>query len=126
MRILIADDSTLCRLTIKRFLSWNKCYDIAEAANGVEVLEQHRVFKPDLIFMDITMPVLDGISVLRIISKIDKTVKIVIVSSLGNQRFIHAESLKQGAFFTLPKPVNQDSLMQVLDAVQKLANVGGK
>lgn len=97
MKLLIADDSRLSRTALKDFFNGVSQIEISEAANGIEVLEEHRVFQPDVIFMDIAMPLLDGMAALKILSMIDKQVKVVVVSSIGDQQSVKDDCLRHGA-----------------------------
>lgn len=108
MRILIADDSTLSRKTLRKMLETFPELQFAEAANGIEVLEQHRDFKPDLIFMDITMPHMDGVATLRILRCIDRQVKVIVATALGGQKVLVKECRALGASAVLSKPLTKD------------------
>lgn len=108
MRVLIADDSILSRKTLKRILEAFPELQFAEAANGIEVLEQHRDFKPDLIFMDITMPHMDGVATLRILRCIDREVKVIVATALGGQRTLVKECRALGASVVLSKPLTKE------------------
>lgn len=114
MRLLITDDSKLSRLTIKHFFDNIADIEITEAANGIDALDQHRIFKPDVIFLDITMPQLDGIATLKIINMIDKAVKVIIVTSIGEQRSIQVDCKKYGALAVLSKPVEKEAVLDLL------------
>ncbi len=108
MRILIADDSTLSRKTLIKMLETLPELEFAEAANGIEVLEQHRDFKPDLIFMDITMPHMDGVATLRILRCIDRKVRVIVATALGGQKILVKECRALGASVVLSKPLTKD------------------
>lgn len=114
MRVLIVDDSDFSRNTLKHYLAEIEDIKIAEASNGIEALEKHRTFQPEVIFMDITMPDLDGLGTLKIFSLTDKKVKIIMVSALGNQQYICDEALKHGAFTVLAKPLKRDVALTAL------------
>jgi two-component system chemotaxis response regulator CheY len=124
MRILLVDDSDFSRATLKHFFTELSDIEIVEAANGIEALEKHRSFKPEIIFMDITMPDLDGLGTLKIISLTDKKVKIIMVSALGNQNYICEEATKYGAFAIMAKPVNRDMALQTLLNAQAQLKAG--
>lgn len=124
MRILIVDDSDFSRVTLKHFFSEITDLEFMEASNGIEALDYHRSFKPDIIFMDITMPHLDGLGTLKILSMTDKKVKIIMVSALGNQSFVCQEALKNGAFSILAKPVTQDLALKTLRNARNQIRVG--
>lgn len=66
MKILVVDDEDLARQKIVRFLSESKTlFEIREASNGLQALEMAAKFQPDLIFLDIEMPGLNGLQVLQ-------------------------------------------------------------
>ncbi len=124
MRILLVDDSDFSRATLKHFFAEIKDLEITEASNGIEALEKHRSFKPEIIFMDITMPDLDGLGTLKILSLTDQKVKVIMVSALGNQNYICEEALKYGAFAVLSKPIKRDIALQALLDAQDQIKIG--
>ena len=66
-KILITDDALFMRVTLKNILTQNG-YEVAgEATNGQEAVEKYAALRPDLVLMDITMPVMDGITACRTI-----------------------------------------------------------
>ena len=75
--VLIVDDTATMRVLEQAALG--PCYDYAEAKNGAEALEQVARQKPDLILLDITMPVLDGISTLRALKQQPETAGIPVI-----------------------------------------------
>lgn len=119
MKLLIADDSRLSRTALKDFFNGVSQIEISEAANGIEVLEEHRVFQPDVIFMDISMPLLDRIAALKILSMIDKQVKVVVVSSIGDQQSVKDDCLRHGAFAVLSKPLTKEAVYQLLQKLRE-------
>jgi two-component system chemotaxis response regulator CheY len=60
-RIMITDDALFMRVTLKNILTQNGLEVVAEASNGREAVELYEQHKPDLVFMDITMPEMDGL-----------------------------------------------------------------
>ncbi|HWR41426.1 MAG TPA: response regulator [Patescibacteria group bacterium] len=119
MRVLIADDSALSRSILKNIISAVPNVEISEVSNGVQALEQHRFFRPDVILMDITMPQLDGVATLKIIKKIDKEVQVIIVSSIGRQKTYYTECYNYGAFAVLSKPIEKELVLKTFyDATQ--------
>lgn len=111
MKILIAEDSSFMRNVLKDILS-EQGHDLIEAANGKETLEKYDVEKPDLVLLDIIMPEVDGMEVLR---KIGRTAKIVVISAVGQEKMIE-EAKKLGALDYIVKPFDND---KVLEAVKK-------
>jgi len=124
MKILLVDDSDFSRTTLKHFFAEIKDIEIAEASNGIEALEKHRSFRPKIIFMDITMPDLDGLGTLKIISLTDQKVKIIIISALGNQKYLCEEAFKYGALVVLAKPIKKAIALQALLDAQNQIRVG--
>lgn len=128
MKILIVDDSALSRSTTSKIVMETKqtvALKIAEAVNGIEALEKHRLFKPELIFLDITMPHLDGVTTLRTIRLTDWRVVIVMITALGSHQHIATECLKLGASDIVAKPVDCVILHSIIHKVQAGLLVGG-
>jgi two-component system chemotaxis response regulator CheY len=71
---------------------------------------------PDLVILDITMPIVDGLEALANIMEIDKDAKVIIVSSLGNKEMIK-EALAKGAKQFVTKPFNADHVSMIIKSV---------
>lgn len=113
-KILIADDSLFMRKILMDILNKGGFTDIIEASNGKEVLEKIETEKPDLILLDIIMPVMDGMEVLR---KIEGQESIIAIISAVGQEEIIKEAKNLGAKSYLVKPFKE---IQVLEEVKKL------
>ena len=96
IRILLADDHNLFIEGLRELMRQYKDLELAgQAENGLEVIEQNKILKPDLILMDIAMPELNGIKASRqILAKFPLT-KIIILS-MYNSRELIVESLRSG------------------------------
>jgi Response regulator containing CheY-like receiver domain and AraC-type DNA-binding domain len=114
-RILIADDAPIMRELLASLLIKGGHEVAAEARNGLEAVELYLRHRPELITMDITMPVMDGITAIRHIREKDPDAKIVIFSSLGQQKMI-ADAIRAGAWDFVAKPFYES---RVLDVVSK-------
>ena len=112
-KIMIVDDSLIMRVNLKRLVEKHGYEVVAEAANGQEAVEKYEKFFPDLVTMDITMPVLDGISAMEEILKIDRKACVVMISALGQETKI-IESINKGAKHYIVKPFNE------IDTINKL------
>lgn len=103
-KVLVVDDSTFFRRRVKEILSQDPNLEvIGDAKNGVEAVEQVKALDPDVVTMDIEMPVMDGISAVKAIMS-EKPVPIMMFSSLtyeGAQATLDA--LEAGALDFLPK-----------------------
>ena len=114
--ILICDDAAFMRMMIKDILTKNG-YNIAgEAENGAKAVEKYNELKPDLVLMDITLPVMDGIQALKKIKETDPNASVIMCSAMGQQAMV-IESIQSGAKDFIVKPFQAD---RVLEAVQKV------
>ena len=104
MKILIAEDSILIRiLLVKLFEEKLNFTVVAQANNGVEAIEMYNEYLPDLITLDINMPVLNGIEALKTILKNHPSAKVIIISALKqNDDIITALELGAKAYITKP------------------------
>jgi len=88
-------------------------FEVLEAANGAEAVERYNVEKPDLVLMDITMPVMDGIDALKAIKAMDDDAKVIMVTALG-QRSMVLEAIRAGAKDFVVKPFQPEKLMEAV------------
>lgn len=116
-KILIVDDSPVARRMLRTSIPKDKGYEIFEAGNGQEGIEKFQELKPDVIFMDLTMPVLDGYQATAKIREIDKNA-VVIVTTADIQPKSIASVMELGAFTLLKKPAKAESIMEALNKVE--------
>ncbi|QJW45399.1 response regulator [bacterium BFN5] len=119
MKILFVDDSLFSRNTMKRHFAELSGIQVFEATNGIEALELHRSIQPDVIFLDVTMPYLDGTATLKIIRTIDDNVKIIMATALGGQQYLCNEFIALGVDGILTKPVTKDAALNVFYTATK-------
>ena len=115
-RFLVVDDSEFARRNMKKILTSVGGKSAGFAANGREAIEQYLKLKPDLVFMDITMPEMEGVEAVQAILESDASAKIVMVSSYGYQDIIK-EALDCGAKHYLTKPLEPKQVASVVDFV---------
>lgn len=115
-KVMIVDDSLMMRMNLKKMFVSNGYNVVAEACNGEEAVDKYIEFQPELTTMDITMPVLDGISALKEIKKIDSNACIVMISALGQEGKI-IESLDCGARHFILKPFQEHHALSVIDSI---------
>lgn len=115
--ILIADDSPIARKILKSCLPKNHTYDLHEVGDGRAAVEKYREIVPDLTFLDLTMPVMDGIEALRLIKEMDKRA-IVIVATADIQKRTIDKITELGAFLLLKKPPSKDAVLEALTEVE--------
>lgn len=125
VRVLIVDDALFMRNMLKEILNNSGRYEvIGEAANGQEAIEVYQKLKPQLVTMDIVMPVMDGIEATREILKLDPTARIVMCSALGQEPLV-IESIAAGAKDFIVKPFSPDKVVKVLDQIVQTAHLAG-
>lgn len=121
MRIMIVDDETFIRVNFKTFLDWEQEGHnlVGEAANGEEALAKIEELKPHVVFLDIRMPVLDGLGVLQELQRRKFPCKVIILSS--HNEFDYArEALRLGACDYIHKPnLTRTAVLEALDRIQK-------
>ena len=111
-KIMVVDDAMFMRTKASRLLS-QEGYEIVEAADGSEAVRKYQAEKPDLVLMDITMPVMDGIEALKAIKSHDDGAKVIMVTALG-QRSMVLEAIRAGARDFVVKPFQPDKLLEAV------------
>lgn len=112
MKVLITDDAKFMRVMLSSIIE-KEGYTVVEASNGVEALEVYKVEQPDIVFMDITMPVLDGISAVKNILKFDSKARIIMCSAMGQQAMV-IEAIQSGAKDFIVKPFQAERVVNAL------------
>ncbi len=105
--ILIAEDAAFMRMSLKRMLVKAGCEVAGEAVNGKEAVRLYKELKPALVFMDITMPEMDGIEASRQILQEDPAAVVILMSAMGQQNAI-AEAIGFGVKDYIIKPYSED------------------
>ncbi|HIJ94375.1 MAG TPA: chemotaxis response regulator protein-glutamate methylesterase [Desulfuromonadales bacterium] len=121
IKILIVDDSALMRRQLTQVFTAAGDFEIHQARNGVEAVEENRTFKPDVVTLDINMPEMDGLSALSLIMA-ERPVPVVMVSSLTEKGALATfEALNLGAVDYVAKPGGTISLSidKILDELVK-------
>lgn len=119
IRIMIADDHAVVRQGLKMFLALDPSLEIiGEASNGKEALENARTLKPDVILMDLLMPVMDGIEATAAIKReLPDTEVIALTSVLEDASVIGA--IRAGALGYLLKDTKAEDLIQAIKAASE-------
>lgn len=112
--VLIVDDALFMRVTIGKMLKeWG--FDVVgEASNGKQAVKMYRELRPDLVTMDLTMPVMSGLEAVKEIIPEFPDAKIVMITALGQQRII-VDAIEHGAKDFITKPFTSEKLKQVID-----------
>ena len=115
-KILLVDDAAFMRMMLKNTLSQVGYTDLIEAEDGVKAVEAYTAEKPDLVFMDITMPNKDGLETLKEIKAMDPGATVVMCSAMGQETMV-MDSIKSGAKDFIVKPFKPE---RVLSTVKKI------
>jgi DNA-binding NarL/FixJ family response regulator len=114
IRVLIADDYALFRHGLASLLAAESDFEVVgEAVDGREAVEMARELKPDVIVMDLSMPVMDGLEATRRIKAEIPDAKIVIVTASNGQTHL-LEALESGAQGYLPQKIEPRALYETL------------
>jgi DNA-binding NarL/FixJ family response regulator len=116
IRIVLADDHAVVRQGLKMFLALDPELEVVgEAANGAQALEQVALLKPDVVLMDLKMPVMDGLTAIgRIRSAYPETEVVAVTSVLEDAAIIDA--VRAGAIGYLLKDTEADELCRAIKA----------
>lgn len=115
-KILIVDDAVFMRKSLRLILEKNGYDIVGEAENGEEAIQLYRTLCPDIVTMDITMPVKNGIDATKEILDYDEDAKIVIISALGQEAYIK-HAIINGAKNFIVKPFKSDTVLAVVGSV---------
>lgn len=117
LKILIAEDHQLLRIGLRLLMSeWKEVELIGEAATGYEAIELAATHHPDLVIMDLGMPLLDGIEACKTIRKENPQVKVIVLTSHSDSRDINA-ALSAGATGYCLKDVDSERLRTAIQSV---------
>lgn len=112
-RIMLCDDASFMRMTLKKILEKADHEIVAEAASGDVCLEKYKTFKPDIVLMDITMPEMDGIEATKQITSFDPEAKIIMVSAMGQMVKV-CEAIDAGAKDFIVKPFEPERIIECI------------
>jgi len=111
---MIIDDSLVARMSLKSCIPKDSGHEIKEGNDGSVAIELYQSFRPDVTFMDLTMPGIDGITALERIRQIDPTALIIILTA-DIQRRTFERVTELGAFGILKKPPVREAVITELD-----------
>lgn len=121
MKILVTDDSKMARKmvikTLKDILPENA--EIFEGENGQEAIDLYKEISPNIVFLDLTMPVVDGFGALEQIKAYDKNAKVVVISA-DIQKSSVDKVLELGAFNFVKKPIDAEKMNYIFENLAKV------
>jgi two-component system chemotaxis response regulator CheY len=119
LRILIVDDTPFIAEIISHVALQHGHTIVGQASNGQQAIQLTSQLKPDLIFMDIIMPIMNGIQAAELISKQTPQSKIVMMSTVDHEDLMK-ESLNAGSVSYIRKPFTKNDLLQVFQFITQL------
>jgi two-component system chemotaxis response regulator CheY len=119
-RVLIVDDSMFIAKQLGQIFTSEGFEVAATAADGAQGVEKYKELHPniDLVTMDITMPVMDGVSALEKILEFDKNASVIMVSALGKEDVVK-KSLLMGAKSYIVKPLDRKKVLERVVSILK-------
>ena len=115
-RVLVADDASFMRQMIREIVESEGFEVCGEAADGVEAVDEFKRLQPDVVTMDIVMPLKSGIDAVRGIMALDPTACVVMCSALGQETLV-TEAIQAGAKDFIVKPFKPDAVIDTLKKV---------
>ena len=111
-KILIVDDAAFIKMRLVKVLN-SKGYEVYEADNGKMSIDIYKKVSPHIVFMDVDMPVMDGITALREIKKIDLKANVIMLTSVNRPKIVK-EAQKYGARKFLLKPFDDQKILSTI------------
>lgn len=115
-RVLVADDASFMRQMIREIVESEGFEVCGEASDGVEAVDEFKKLQPDVVTMDIVMPLKSGIDAVRGIIALDPGARVVMCSALGQETLV-AEAIQAGAKDFIVKPFKPDAVIETLKKV---------
>jgi len=112
IKIMVVDDETAMREILKIML---KDYKVIQASNGREAVELYQRERPDLVLMDVMMPIMNGIDATAEIKKMDPNAKIVAITAYASSK--GEKIVEAGADFILKKPFSRKDVIGLIEKI---------
>ncbi|MFJ8243684.1 response regulator [Peribacillus asahii] len=113
-KILVVDDAKFMRMTLSNILKKANHQVVGEAENGQEAIDLYRDLNPDLVTMDITMPVMSGLDAVKGIKQEFPTAKVIMCSAMGQQKMV-VEAIEAGAKDFIVKPFDEGRVIEAIN-----------
>lgn len=112
-RVLIVDDAKFMRDKIREILETEDLQVAGEAGNGEEAVLLYQELQPDLVIMDITMPVKNGIEALKDMIQLNPKVKVIMCTAMRQKRIV-VEAIEAGAKDFIVKPFEETKVVEAI------------
>ena len=113
-RFMLVDDSKIARHLLRTILEEAGHEIVDEATNGLDGFDKYRTVKPDIITLDVTMPILNGVECLKKILGYDPNAKVMMVTSVGKDSLVE-EAMSIGAKTVIVKPIEKKDVLARVD-----------
>ena len=113
-RVLIVDDSIAVARQLEKIVNSDDLKFFGQGRNGAEAIKLCQQQKPDIVCMDMNMPVMDGLTALRNLMQLTPDLKVIMVTSLGGVGDKYTEAIRLGAKDVISKPFEKDSVLEML------------
>ena len=113
-KILVVEDTEDVRQMMKIMLEISG-YTVFEAADGTQAVEKTAEQQPDLILMDISMPVMDGLTATKVIREINSALKLPIIAVTAFGKQFYSKAIEAGCNDLISKPIDFDALQPVIE-----------
>lgn len=117
MKVLLCDDSLLVREKLKECLLGLGSMEIIEAVDGQAAVDMYRQYRPNLVFMDIVMPICDGLEALQKIMDMDGKARVIMLSSSGTRTHLK-KAIEAGALDFIQKPWEGSQVLTIIKRIQ--------
>ena len=114
IRVVIADDEPITRMDLKELLTGEGYQVVGEAADGFDAVEACKQTRPDLVLMDVKMPLLDGLSAARIVYEEGLADTVMMLTAYSERAFVE-QAKDVGAAGYLVKPIDEKSLIPSIE-----------
>ena len=112
--VLVVDDAAFMRIILRRILE-EEGLRVIEATNGKEMLDMYSRFHPDLVTLDITMDVMNGLDGIKTLKSLYPDAKVIMCSAMGQKAMV-TDAILSGAGDFIIKPFQKE---RVLEAIRK-------
>jgi two-component system chemotaxis response regulator CheY len=121
-RLLVVDDALFMRKMICGVAAEAGWQVVAEACNGAEAVSLYQQYRPDLVTMDLVMPVMGGLEALRQIRAVDPQAQVVVVTALDQKQSL-MDSIRDGAIDFIVKPFERERVLALLAKARGVTNL---
>ena len=116
--VLIVDDDAGILETLQ-YLLLNEGYHVTSARNGQDAINQYKAIKPDVVLMDIKMPIMSGFHAFFKIREFDKKANVILISSYAIDNEEYQEAVRLGLVGILSKPFTIEKIIKMINKCKK-------